>query len=244
MRSVMTQTSRARLSGDVEIDETFVGGRDVGVGGRVKGRKQVVIIACESLSATRMGRIRARRLVDSSSLSLANFIEANVEPGSALLTDAWPPYVSAVAELAGRGLFYVHKPTNLSAAPEPAHVYMPHVHRTAALIKRWLLGTHQGSVEAHQLDHYLDEFVYRFNRRTSRNRGLVFWRLVCDLVDPHARAVTRAEIAARKAAVAAEDDRLVTDIEAWKAEHRRQVNKARRDARKALPESPPGEDPF
>ena len=60
----------------------------------------------------------------------------------------------------------------------PAHVSMPGVHRVASLLKRWLLGTHQGAVQSQQLDYYLDEFTFRFNRRTSRSRGLLFYRLL------------------------------------------------------------------
>ncbi|WP_414654944.1 transposase [Iamia sp.] len=121
-----------------------------------------------------------------------------------------------------------------------AHVHFPHVHRVAALLKRWLLGTHQGSVEAHHLDQYLDEFVFRFNRRSSRNRGLVFWRLVCDLVDPGVTATTRATIATRKSAVATSDAQLADAIEAWKKEHKRQVQAA---SRRRAKDKPPAAEP-
>ena len=60
----------------------------------------------------------------------------------------------------------------------PAHISMPGVHRVASLIQRWLLGTHQGAVQPAKLDHYLDEFVFRFNRRTSLSRGMLFYRLL------------------------------------------------------------------
>lgn len=109
----------------------------------------------------------------------------------------------AFAALDARGLSYTHKVEVLSAHPDHAHVVFPHVHRVAALLKRWLLGTHQGSVEAHHLDSYLDEFVFRFNRRNSRNRGLLFWRLLCAMCDHP--PLTRAELSARKAAQAAAD---------------------------------------
>lgn len=73
---------------------------------------------------------------------------------------------------------YVRKKTVLSSSSEPAHVVMPGVHRIAALLKRWLLGTHQGAESARHLDYYLDEYTFRFNRRTSRSRGLLFYRLL------------------------------------------------------------------
>ena len=72
---------------------------------------------------------------------------------------------------------YIHTKTILSASGDPAHVSMPAVHRVASLLKRWLVGTHQGSVAPEHLDAYLNEFTFRFNRRTSRRRGLLFYRL-------------------------------------------------------------------
>jgi hypothetical protein len=55
---------------------------------------------------------------------------------------------------------------------------MPRVHRVASLLKRWLLGTHQGAVRPQQLDYHLDEYTFRFNRRGSNQRGLLFYRLL------------------------------------------------------------------
>ena len=75
----------------------------------------------------------------------------------------------------------------LQPSPRPAHVLLPAVHRVASLLKRWLAGTlHDGQSAAH-LDYYLDEFIFRFNRRTSRSRGLLWYRLVQQAVntDPH-----------------------------------------------------------
>ena len=66
----------------------------------------------------------------------------------------------------------------MSGAASPAHVTMPAVHRIASLLKRWLLGTHQGAIQPSQLDYYLDEFTFRFNRRSSNSRGLLFYRLI------------------------------------------------------------------
>jgi hypothetical protein len=87
-------------------------------------------------------------------------------------TDGWASYVT----LPDHG--YLHTKTILSASGDPAHVSMPGVHRVASLLKRWLLGTHQGSVSPQHLDTYLNEFTFRFNRRTSRRRGLLFHRLL------------------------------------------------------------------
>lgn len=176
LRAAMDQEGRDRLSGDVEFDETYVGGVDPGHGGRSRGKKQPVMVACESISNKAMGRIRLARLPDASALAIADFIERNIEPGSVLISDNWASYGPALTELTTRGLHYTHKPTTLSGSSAPAHLVHPHVHRVAALRKRWLLGTHQGSVTGPYLDAYLDEFVFRCNRRHSRNRGLSFPR--------------------------------------------------------------------
>jgi hypothetical protein len=183
MRAAMDQTGRERLRGDVEFDETYVGGVEPGAGGRARGKKSAVAVACEVISETSTGRIRLARLPDASTLAIADFLEANIEPGSVLCCDDWASYQPALAELAGRGLHYTAKTTTLSKTTSKAHLVHPHVHRVASRLKRWLLGTHQGGVTDQHLDSYLDEFVFRFNRRNSRNRGLVFWRLICALVE-------------------------------------------------------------
>ncbi len=186
MRAAMDQGEREKLSGEIEFDETYVGGVDPGAGGRSRGKKSPVAVACEVVSPTAMGRIRLARLPDASSLAIADFLEHNVEPGSLLISDDWPSYGPALAELGARGLHYEATTTNLSKTEAKAHVVHPHVHRVASLLKRWLLGTHQGAVADQHLDAYLDEFVFRYNRRHARNRGLLFWRLVCSLTDTRA----------------------------------------------------------
>ena len=128
-------------------------------------------------------RQRLARLPDASALAIADFLERNVEPGSVLLCDDWASYGPALSELRARGLHYTAKTTTLSKTETRAHLVHPHVHRVASLLKRWLLGTHQGAVSDQHLDAYLDEFVFRFNRRHSRNRGLIFYRLVCSLME-------------------------------------------------------------
>jgi len=183
MRAAMDQGEREKLSGEVEFDETYVGGVDPGAGGRSRGKKSPVAVACEVVSPTAMGRIRLARLPDASALAIAEFLEKNVEPGSVLISDDWGSYGPALTELAARGLHYTTKTTTLSKTQTKAHLVHPHVHRVASLLKRWLLGTHQGAVTGQHLDSYLDEFVFRFNRRHARNRGLLFWRLVCTLME-------------------------------------------------------------
>lgn len=172
LRSAMVRPSRERLSGTVEVDETYVGGIEQGKPGRGVERKFIVVIAIELLDPKGFGRIRLRRVEDVSSACLVPFVQYAVEPGAEVHTDGWNGYKGLAKHN------YHHRPTSLSATGDPAHVVMPGVHTVAALLKRWLLGTHQGSVTAAHLDAYLDEFAFRFNRRKSRRRGMLFYRLL------------------------------------------------------------------
>jgi transposase-like protein len=170
-RTAMVRPGRDLLSGDVEVDETYVG-TEAGVAGRHIETKSIVVIAVEMRSPKGLGRIRLRRVDDVSAASLVGFIRDVAEPGSVILTDGWQGY----SGLPAHG--FVHKRTSLRAGSDPAHVVQPGVHRVASLLKRWLLGTHQGAVRSEHLDAYLNEFTFRFNRRTSRQRGMVFYRLL------------------------------------------------------------------
>ena len=222
LRRAMAQSGRERLSGEVEFDETYVGGAP----GRSRGKKQPVAVACERVSDTAMGRIRLARLPDASALAIADFLEHNVEPGSVLLSDDWASYGPALEELEARGIRYEHRATSLRTTGERAHRVHPHVHRVAALVKRWMLGTHQGAITGEYLDAYLDEFVFRFNRRLSENRGLVFWRLVCALVG--ADPFPRAELARRPGEQAEADRQHEEQLEAWRRTQRAALQRKRR----------------
>ena len=226
LRRAMAQNGRERLRGEVEFDETYVGGVEQGAPGRSRGKKQPVAVACERISDTAMGRIRLARLPDASALAIADFFEHNVEPGSILVSDDWASYGPALDELKARSVTYEHRPTSLRASGERAHRVHPHVHRVAALLKRWMLGTHQGSITDEYLDAYLDEFVFRFNRRHSKNRGLVFWRLVCALVE--ADPFPRAELARRPAEQAEANRQHEEQVEAWRRAQRAALQRQRR----------------
>jgi transposase-like protein len=178
----MVRPGRDRLTGDVEVDETYVGGVEEGVHGRETEKKSIVVIAVEVLSPKGFGRTRMRRIPDCSEATLTPFVLESIEPGAVVRTDGWKGYSSAKLTTAG----YVHLPKNISGSGDPAHVVMPGVHRVAALLKRWILSTHQGSVSDKHLDYYLDEYSFRFNRRTSRNPGKLFYRLTQQIlnVDP------------------------------------------------------------
>jgi transposase-like protein len=170
LRRAMVRPGRDRLSGIIEVDETLVGGVDPGAGGRGED-KCVVVIACE-VRGQGTGRIRLARIPDASADSLTPFCEDVIEAGSTIRTDGWLGY----NRLARHG--FIHERTSIRASGDPAHVSLPRVHRAASLLKRWMLGTHQGAARAHQLDHYLNEFTFRFNRRQSKHRGLLFYRLI------------------------------------------------------------------
>lgn len=170
LRRAMVLPGRELLSGVVEVDETYVGARHTSVGGRSLGHKTIVVIAVEGDEAPE--RVRMRRIPNVKRDTLADFVLDHVARGSEVRTDAWTGY-----DEIGRYRFD-HVVTNMSSSGDPAHVALPHVHLVASLLKRWILGTHQGAISHAQLDYYLDEFTFRFNRRRARHRGLLFYRLL------------------------------------------------------------------
>ena len=171
LRRAMVRPGRERLSGRVEVDETYVGGAEEGLRGRQTQKKALVAIAAEEDGAG-MGRIRMKRIRGASKQQLHGFIQEAVEPDSTIHTDGWEGYVGLEA------LGYRHEYDFLAGSSQSASELLPHVHRVAALLKRWLIGTHQGAVSREHLDYYLDEYTFRFNRRRSRHRGKLFYRLV------------------------------------------------------------------
>lgn len=173
LRRAMVRPGRERLRGEVEVDETYVGGEEEGGRlGRSTLKKAIVAIGIEREQGKGLGRVRLSWVEDVTAASLETFVRETVEPGAVVYTDAFRSYDALAA------IGYRHQVINLANTGSPAHVAMPAVHRVAALLKRWLLGTHQGSVSLWQLPYYLDEFTFRFNRRRSRHRGLLFYRLL------------------------------------------------------------------
>ena len=171
IRHAMVRPGRDRLSGRVEVDETYLGGLDEGFHGRETFKKTLVVIAAQE-DGKGIGRIRMRRIPDASAYSLLSFAESAVEPGSVIQTDGWPGYVGVKTK------GYRHEVVVLKRSKSSASDLLPRVHRVASLLKRWILGTHQGAVSPEHLDGYLDEFSFRFNRRTSQSRGKLFYRLL------------------------------------------------------------------
>ncbi len=174
LRRAMVRPDRDRLGGlggVVEVDETFVGGVSAGKLG-ASSDKVPVMIAVEKIGAGRkLGRIRLEVTERPGSLELVRFAERMVLPGSTIRTDG----ATMLSRLGSMG--YTHEFTTGYNAPDKAEV-LPGVHLSASLLKRWLTGTMHYAVAEHQLPYYLDEFTFRFNRRDSRSRGLLFYRLL------------------------------------------------------------------
>ena len=169
LRRAMVRPGRDRLAGIVEVDETFIGAPQPGKRGRGAAGKTLVLIAAQA-DGRKIGRIRLARIANASAASLEPAVQQAIEPGARIQTDDWKGYNGL------RALGYAHEA--IQPAAELGDNLLPRVNLVASLLKRWLLGTHQGAVRASHLDYYLDEFTFRFNRRTSRSRGLLFYRLL------------------------------------------------------------------
>jgi transposase-like protein len=170
IRNSMVHADRALLQGDVEVDEAFIGGVRSGKRGRGAEGKELIVIAAECSGKKRVGRIRIQRVPDASTGNLETFIVANVALGSTIHTDGWGSY-NDVGKLG-----YKHLPRK-SATVEPDEL-LPRINTVTALLKRWLLGTLHGRLDPKHMDNYFEEFVFRFNRRTSKVRGLLFQRVL------------------------------------------------------------------
>ncbi len=168
LRRAMVRPGRDRLNGTVEVDDAYWGLEEKGVIGRLTDDKALIMVAAEE-DGTGIGRIRLRRVPDLTKASLHGFINEAVEPGSTVRTDGLPAYLG----LEG----YIHDRTVQRRSRKGTHL-LPRAHRVVSLLKRWLLGTHQGAIGQEHLDYYLDEFTFRFNRRRSASRGKLFYRLV------------------------------------------------------------------
>ena len=168
LRRAMVRPGRDRLSGIIEVDEAYWGGEEQAVHGRQTNDKALIAVAAE-VDGTKLGRIRLRHIPDCTPKTLHGFIAEAIQPASTVQTDGWLAY----RQLQG----YVHQPVVQSHQPPDKPHLLPRVHLVISLLKRWLMGTHQGAVSSAYLQDYLDEFTFRFNRRTSSSRGKLFYRL-------------------------------------------------------------------
>ena len=172
LRRAMVRPGRDRLKGLVEVDEIYVGG--VRQNAEKFDNKELVLVAAEEEAPGKIGRIRLLRVEDRTGPTLRKAVSYLIEPGARVRTDDWQGY-ARIDELG-----FTHERVHYTAAG-PKNI-LPSVNRVASLLKRWLLGTHQGATAQTHLDYYLDEFTFRFNRRSSRSRGLLFYRLVTQAV--------------------------------------------------------------
>jgi transposase-like protein len=172
LRAAMVRPDRDLLAGPVEVDEAWIGGLEEGLGGRQTNLKSLVAVAVEQRGRG-LGRIRLRRIDAASGPTLGGFVSDVVAAGSLVRTDGWQGY----AGLDARG-FEHEKVVLMRRGRRAAVELLPRVHLVVSLLKRWLVGTLQGAVSPEHLDYYLDEFCFRFNRRRSRRRGLLFHRLL------------------------------------------------------------------
>lgn len=179
LRRTMVRPERDRLCGVVELDETFVGGVAAGTDGA--GTEKVAVqVAVERLGPRKLGRVRFAVATRPGSLELVEFGCRTIEPGSVVRTDG----ARMLRRLADRG--YTHEYVNVYASADKSKE-LPGVHLVASLLKRWLAGTLHHAVSEKHLAYYLDEYAFRFNRRTSKARGMLFYRLLQQAVgaDPH-----------------------------------------------------------
>jgi len=193
LRVAMIRSDREKLSGVVEIDEEYIGGTlEGGKRGRGSENKQLVAVAVQleeilgenpdrpSLRNYKLAKIRAKHIANASKIELHGFINENIEKGSILIRDGWNGYSGIDDE------GYSSEITKISEA-DSEDEKLPHVHLAISLIKRWILGTYQGSIDKDYLQMYLEEFSFRFNRKTSHSRGWLFYRMVQGAVStkPH-----------------------------------------------------------
>jgi transposase-like protein len=163
LRRAMVSPDREKLHGFIEVDETYIGGKEEGKRGRAFEKKSLVVVAVE-VNDKKVGRIRLKMIEDASADSLHPFVKHNIEKGSTIITDKWASYNGL------NDFVHVAQPSNNS--------HLKRAHLVITLIKRWLLGTHQGAAMKEHLEYYLDEFTFRFNRRKSKYRGKLFYRLL------------------------------------------------------------------
>jgi transposase-like protein len=174
LRRAMVRPGRDRLSGVVEVDEAYWGAEESGVRGRQTVAKALIIVAAQA-DGGGIGRIRLKHIADTDRSTLHGFIGQAIEPGSTVVTDG----LQAYREMEG----YIHDRQVQKRQPAAAEHLLPRIHRVISLLKRWLLGTHQGAIAHEYLQDYLDEFAFRFNRRKSASRGKLFYRLAQQAVD-------------------------------------------------------------
>ena len=187
LRRTLVLPDWERLGGQIEVDEIQMGSVEAGGSRRHLESKALVAIAAQ-IDGKGIGHIRLRRISAASPSQLVAFVKHVAEPGSIVITDGWKAYAGLKQE------GFKHRPRLINTSGKTTSALLPRVHRVASLLKRWLSGTYQGALSREQLDSYLDEFTFRFNRRTSRDRWKLFYKLVAQAVAvepvPYSRLIT------------------------------------------------------
>jgi len=174
LRRAMIRPERDNLQGIVEVDEVFIGAPGKG-GKRGRGAENKVLAAIAvEINDNRIGRIRIEVIDDASSKSLHRFINTTVKKGSTIVTDGWRGY-NGISKCG-------YSQEIKSKKEDDTEALLPHVHTVISLLKRWLLGTLQGSCSKEHISYYFDEYTFRFNRRKSKSRGMLFYRLLQNAV--------------------------------------------------------------
>jgi ISXO2-like transposase domain len=157
LRRAMVAPERELLKDEVEVDEFFLGGEEEGLkGGRQRGKKALVGVAIE-VRGTGSGRLRLQVLKDASAESLDALVTSTTAPGAVVHSDGWGGYWGLSK------LGYEHRPRK-NKQVEPGQELLPRAHRAVSNLKAWMHGTHRGVGDPH-LQVYLDEYVFRHNRR-------------------------------------------------------------------------------
>lgn len=173
------------MAGRVEVNETYVGGQKEGKRGRGAESKTLVIVAIEGESGKKLGRVRFKIINRATSAEIKPFVEDCIERSATIVTDGLKSY-DFLDGLSVKHEKYVQSGANTTKENESR---LEHVHLVISLLKRWLLGTHQGAVTPMHLSEYLDEFAFRFNRRTSMHRGKLFHRMIQQAVTMRPKSI-------------------------------------------------------
>lgn len=196
LRRSMVHAGQLPLGGPgvaVEIDETVIGGRSKGMSGPRMLNKSRVVVAIERQHPKGLGRVRMQSISGQIRDDVLDFAANNIAAGSIVYTDGASHYNDLT-----KTIDVTHEQISMVHAPDPAHVVLPTVHRVASLLKRWLAGTLHHGQSLENIDFYLNEFTFRFNRRTSHSRGLLFYRLCDNVVSTRPHPLETLKIAHRE----------------------------------------------
>ncbi len=188
LRRSMVRCNREKLTGDIEVDETFIGGKESGEkenGKEKRGRgavSKILVVVATECNGKQIGRVRFGIIKSATSKNLMKFVEDNIEHKSTIITDGWKGYLPL-----SKSEKFKHITKTIQGSGQNANKLLPHVHMVDSLLKRWINGTHQGNISIKHLEYYLDEFAFRFNRKLSTHRGKIFYRLIYQSVNskPH-----------------------------------------------------------